>query len=206
MNKIRVRLKNVDDIELSIVEDKSKGLNDSELWEEFKRGNEEAFITIYNRYFQELCDFGVQYASLDIVEDAVQDVFINLRKKRQKLPIIKKSIRLFLFQCLRNNLFNHLKNSKKFSKIKNPADRFEITLSHQSVIILREEQNLNLKKLDNALAGLSEKQREAIYYYFYKGMSYDELKELVGYKDVKSARNLIYRIIKSLKKNFYSFF
>ena len=51
MNKIRVRLKNVNDIELPIVEDKSNGLNDSELWEEFKRGNEEAFITIYNRYF-----------------------------------------------------------------------------------------------------------------------------------------------------------
>ncbi len=65
---------------------------------------------------------------------------------------------------------------------------------------------IKLQKLDKALASLSERQREAVYYYFYKGMTYEEVRELLDFKDVKSARNLIYKVVETLRKNFPIFF
>lgn len=181
-------------------------LSEPELWEAFKTGDEAAFVTIYNRYFEELCDFGVQYVDLIIVEDAVQDMFIHLRKRRHKLPKIKKTIRLFLFQCLKRRILNILKKEDRTIKKEVPFNRFGITTCHESVIILNEEQQIKLEKLEKALVGLNEKHKEAIYYYFYKGMTYEEVQELLGFRDVKSARNLIYKVIKTLRKSFLNFF
>ncbi|HUH47357.1 MAG TPA: RNA polymerase sigma factor, partial [Arenibacter sp.] len=157
-------------------------LSDKDLWEAFKKGDEGAFIRIYNTYFEVLCDFGVQYVSLNIVEDAVQDLFIDLRKDRLKLPQIKNTILLFLFQCLKRRIFNILRKENRMGKENILDPRFGITPCHESVIILNQEQKLKLERLDKALTGLNERQREAIYYYFYKGMTYDEVKELLGFK------------------------
>lgn len=187
-------------------ENKSDSLSEVELWEAFRIGDEGAFIRIYNTYFEELCDFGIQYVSLNIVEDAIQDLFIDLRRKRSKLPPIKRTIRLFLFQCLKRRILNILKKESKVSQGITFEDRFELTPSHESVIILNQERQMQIEKLDRALAGLNEKQREVVYYYFYKGMSYEEVRELIGFKDVKSVRNLVYKVLGALKRNYLYFF
>ncbi|SFS56043.1 RNA polymerase sigma factor, sigma-70 family [Zhouia amylolytica] len=178
---------------------------DSELWEAFKEGDETAFIKIYNDYFESLCDFGIQFAPLSTVKDAVQDVFIHLRTKRAQLPALKNSIQPFLFQCLKRHLFNLNKKAAK-SNFKLTEDIFEIAVSHESAIILNQEHKVKLERLNRALGKLNAKQREAIYYYFYKEMSYEEVQDLMGFDNVKSARNLIYKIVKKLKQTFLYFF
>lgn len=172
--------------------------DDVALWEAFKRGEEDAFMLIYEQHFQSLCDFGVQIASLNMVEDAVQDMFVSLRKKRGQLPRIKSSIKLFLFQCLKRRLFNMLKKANATNAVKD-SELFSFVPSAETEIILADGKKEQIAKLDKALAGLSQKQREAIYYYFYQNMSYDEVKELLGYDQVKSARSYIYKVIKSLR-------
>lgn len=175
------------------------------LWSNFIGGDEDAFIGIYNLYFKDLCDFGVQFAPVCLVEDAVQDMFIDLRKKRNVLPFINKSLRSFLFQCLKRRLFNMLKKQKKIQNGIMSEHCFEIVPHHESVIILNQEHKEKLEKLHKAMADLNAKHREAIYYYFYKGMGYEEVQELLGFQDVKSARNLIYKVIKVLRKSFLLF-
>lgn len=191
---------------IPLEENKYDSLSGIELWEAFKIGDEGAFIRIYNTYFEELCDFGVQYAPLNIVEDAVQDLFIDLRNRRNRLPRIKKTIRLFLFQCIKRRILNILKKENKIHKENTSHPRFEIIPSHESVIILNQDRQIQFEKLDRALAGLNERQREAVYYFFYKGMSYEEVRELIGFRDVKSVRNLIYKVIGMLRKSFLFFF
>lgn len=188
-------------------EDKKYGpLNEAELWEAFKVGDEGAFMRIYNTYFEYLCDFGVQYASLDIVEDAVQDLFIDLRKRRDKLPPIKNSILLFLFQCLKRRILNILKKEKRAGDKITSDIAFGISPSQETVIILNQEQQIRVERLNRALANLNDRQREAIYYYFYKGMVYEDVREMLGFKNVKSARNFIYKVVGALRKNFLIFF
>ncbi|HZJ19586.1 MAG TPA: RNA polymerase sigma factor [Pricia sp.] len=187
---------------VSIEEDKWNSLNDLELWSAFTRGNEGAFIKIYNDYFKELCDFGVQYAPISLIEDAVQNLFIDLRKRRDKLPKLQKSIRLFLFQCLKRRVFNMSKKNKIRCRGEVGEQQFGIIPPREDIIILDQVQKEKLEKLDRALAGLKEKHREAIYYYFYKGMAYEEVRDLLGFQDVKCARNLIYKVVGKLRKVF----
>lgn len=181
-------------------------LEEHELWSAFSNGDEGAFIRIYNNYFEELCNFGVQFASINMVEDAVQDLFIDLRRRRSTLPKLKRSIRLFLFQCLKRRIFNMLKKEKHSLSAKMEEQMFEIVQPQEAAIILNQEEKAKLKKLDKELANLNKRHREVIYYYFYMGMSYEEVQELLGFKDVKSARNIVYKVIKKLRKTFLSFF
>lgn len=192
--------------EMCSIGERRKGfreMEDGELWARFKEGDESAFVHIYNEHFEYLCHFGVQYAQLPIVEDCIQDMFIDLRKKREKLPEIRQSIRLFLFQALKRRIFNVLK--KRTANVFPEAIEklnFEITPPHESLLILNQSQKEKLERLDKALEGLNEKQREVVYYFFYKGMSYEEVQKMMGYDHVKSARNMVYRIINMLKKVF----
>ncbi|RNL82608.1 sigma-70 family RNA polymerase sigma factor [Sinomicrobium pectinilyticum] len=169
------------------------------LWARFTAGDEDAFASIYDAYFEELCHFGAQYISLPLAEDCIQDMFIDLRSKREKLPEIRNSIRLFLFQCLKRKILNLKKSAVREVKCPEP---FEIVVSHESLIIFHQEQKERMEKLERALRSLNETQREAVYYYFYKGMSYEDVCQLMGYRHVKSARNLIYKVIKVLRKYF----
>lgn len=181
-------------------------LGDKELWDMFSKGDEGAFIRIYNDYFKELCDFGVQFASISLVEDAIQDLFIDLRHRRSTLPSIKNSIRAFLFQCLKRRIFNMLKKDKYRLLANIPEQVFGIIPSQETTIILNQQENKNFERLAQELSSLNEKHREVIYYYFYKGMTYEEVQEILDFKNVKSVRNLVYKAVKRLRKAFLSFF
>ncbi|MBD8487768.1 sigma-70 family RNA polymerase sigma factor [Echinicola sp. CAU 1574] len=183
----------------------AKGLNGAEdilIWQKFKDGDESAFVYIYNTYFEDLCHFGVQYAQLPIVEDCIQDMFVSLRGKRGQLPDIKHAIRLYLFQALKRRILNVLKKKKPMFSDDLSQYPFEVIPPHESLLIINQSQKDKLSRLDQALRGLNEKQREVVYYFFYKGMSYEEVQNMMGYDHVKSARNMVYRIIKSLQKVF----
>ncbi|WP_200976035.1 RNA polymerase sigma factor [Echinicola sp. 20G] len=187
---------------LSNNKEEFRRLSDAELWSKFKDGDESAFVQIYNAYFEDLCNFGVQYARLPVVEDCVQDMFVDLRRKRTKMPDIKHSIRLFLFQALKRRILNVLKKKRAVLSDDLSQHPFEVIPPHESLLIINQSQKDKLTRLDQALSGLNDKQREAVYYFFYKGMSYEEVQKMMGYDHVKSARNMIYKIIKSLKKVF----
>ncbi|UGU17490.1 sigma-70 family RNA polymerase sigma factor [Sinomicrobium kalidii] len=185
---------------ISSLPDKKPEIPDEkQTWERFLEGDEGAFIAIYDTYFEELCHFGIQYVSLTQVEDCIQDLFIDLRQKRKKLPGIKNSIRLFLFQCLKRRILNLKKGNRREGVF---HESFEFSLPHESLVIFHQEQKERMEKLDRALRSLDAKQREAVYYYFYKGMDYGEIRKLMGYRNVKSVRNLIYRVVKVLRTHF----
>lgn len=62
------------------------GMEESRLWDAFRTGNEEAFITIYKQYANVLFNFGCQLTmDHDLVKDTLQDFFIYLRHKRNGL-------------------------------------------------------------------------------------------------------------------------
>ena len=54
-------------------------MTDVELFRLIQERNKEALETVFNRYYESLCRFGLTYESkLDIVEEKVADVFIQL--------------------------------------------------------------------------------------------------------------------------------
>ncbi|MCK5371360.1 MAG: sigma-70 family RNA polymerase sigma factor, partial [Cyclobacteriaceae bacterium] len=49
------------------------------------------------------------------------------------------------------------------------------------------------------------RQKEAVIYFYYEGMSYQEIADIMGLQKVKSARKLIYRAIEALRKDLLGF-
>jgi DNA-directed RNA polymerase specialized sigma24 family protein len=44
------------------------------------------------------------------------------------------------------------------------------------------------------------RKKEALYYFYYEGLSYEQIKEMMELSHIKSARNLVYEAISYLRE------
>jgi len=91
-------------------------LNDLFLIGELKRGNKVVFDYIFNYYYSSLCAFSMQYINdHEMVEDLVQDLFVNLWSEAPNLNV-KSSLKSYLFTSVRNRCLDFLKHRKVTEK------------------------------------------------------------------------------------------
>jgi len=76
---------------------------------------------------------------------------------------------------------------------------FEIEISTEQKIIDEQIKSDNKKKLKEVIKLLTNRQREAIYCLYYEDLNYEEIKELMGFTNIRSARNLIYKALNHMK-------
>lgn len=174
---------------------------DKDLWNQFRKGDEGAFIEIYKSYTNILFNFGCQICDdREIVKDCLQDFFIYIREKRSKLSETD-SIKLYLIKSFRRKIIDYLKKrNNETKKHISTFIEFPIELSHESVYIQRQLENQKLNKLEKALVNLDVKEREAIYHFYYENLSYTQIAEIFEFSHVSSARRLIYRALAHLRQ------
>lgn len=175
--------------------------SDLYIWKEFKNNNESAFIYIYSKYFAMLVNYGHQLTSeSQLVEDCIQDLFIDLRKNRQNLTSNNVSIKLYLFKALKRRVIEVRRKSRKivFEAIP-PHKEFEIEPSVEAHLIQDQIKEDHIALVKNALSQLTDRQREALYYLYYENLSYAEIQDLMGMDHIRSVRNLVYKAVNALK-------
>ncbi|MBL3655248.1 RNA polymerase sigma factor [Fulvivirga sediminis] len=177
-------------------------LPDEKVWDEFRKGSESAFIAIYNSYFQILYNYGRQLSGdKELIKDCIQNTFITIRKSRRKLPAVL-SVQAYLIKSFRNNLLRELKKSnRKISNEAAPLD-FDLQASAEHILIEKQIQESQIRKMEESINQLSSRQKEAIYYYYYNNLTYLEIKDIMGFKSIEATRNLLYRAISTLRKFF----
>lgn len=175
--------------------------SDEEIWNAFRDGNDEAFAYMYRKYVRLLLNYGCQIVqNREMVMDAIQDTFEYLRKKRKKLGYTN-SIKPYLYKSLRRAVLMKVKKNKEKIKAEQQAyEGFQISLSHESVLIDRQMNREMLDKLEKAFNKLPTGQKEAVLMYYYEGFSYEEIAGILEIKSVRNARKLIYRAVDNLKK------
>lgn len=180
-----------------VTEDKS----DSQLWAEFVSGKSQAFRAIYDSHIQSLFQFGSHFTKNDeLIRDCIHDVFLDLYKYRPNLKATN-NIKLYLFVALRRKLFRILSEKGRFISLDEEGPSFSYYLSSSAENEAESELlTLKIDWLEKAMLKLSNRQREAIYLRFVKGMSYEELSEILQ-MNYQSARNLIFRSIEKLREN-----
>src|SRR5690554_2564090 len=177
----------------SAIENQNK--DEGVIWEAFKEGNESAFIFIYETYFDQLFLYGNQFTrNEDIVKDAIQDLFIELRKSRSRLGRTD-SIKFYLYKSLKRLIIKESRQWFNQCAEINSEKAFDFTFSHERVLIDRQLDEEKAAALNKALQSLAPRQREIIYYFYYEGMSYQQIQELMGMSHVRSARNLLYKAL-----------
>ncbi|MFY0690014.1 MAG: sigma-70 family RNA polymerase sigma factor [Cyclobacteriaceae bacterium] len=174
--------------------------SDAEIWKSFKKGNDEAFIKIYEQYFEILYTYGYQFTrDKGLIEDSVQDLFIYIRKNRASLSDTS-SIKFYLFKALRNRLIRSIERQKKIVPSElNEAFDFQVNISFETKLIKAQIDEQAKLSLLRAFEKLSPRQREIIIYYYYEELSYEQIADLMDLSKVKYARDLLYRAIDSLR-------
>jgi RNA polymerase sigma factor (sigma-70 family) len=174
-------------------------LTDSEVWSQFCLGVESAFEYIYKTNFDRLYNYGCQFtADRSLVEDAIHELFIDLRRRRDHLSPTTK-ILPYLYSAFRRKIIR-LRDKERRNQDFKENKCFEITLSVEDKIIRKDIEKEDLQKLQSAVACLTPRQREVIYYFYYENLGYAEIQEILGFENIKSVRNLLYTILKSLRK------
>lgn len=86
-------------------------MTDSDLIALLRKGDDNAFSIIYNRYWGKVCNFSRLYITSDAdIEDIVQQVFLKLWNYRKSLRE-DESFEGFLFIATRNLIFSHIRKS-----------------------------------------------------------------------------------------------
>jgi RNA polymerase sigma factor (sigma-70 family) len=175
---------------------------DAKLWTAFKNGDEAAFIQIYNQYANILFNYGCQFtADRELVKDCLQDFFIYLRKNRTGFSNTSH-VKMYLLKAFKRRVVDYLKKYNRECE-KNESFlfyQFPVELSSETIYINRQIEEEQIQKLNRALKALDAKEREAIYYFYYEGLSYEQIAEIFNFSHVSSARRLIYRGLSQLRK------
>ena len=77
-------------------------------------GKEDAFDEIFRKYFRQLVLFSIKIVkSKDSAEEIVQDLFVTLWSKKEKLQL-KVSVKAYLYRAVYNNSVRYYKNQQQF--------------------------------------------------------------------------------------------
>ena len=151
------------------------------------RNNDEAALNyLFTNYYNRLFRTGLKYgASSDLVEEAIQAVFIDVWQYRQTLGDIV-SFEAYLKGALRKRITKmSLNKSNNLIKINQNTENTEgsendLLLSveaYENVLILQETNELKRQKLINALEQLTPRQKELIVLRYFEEMNYADIAE-----------------------------
>ncbi|WP_445587022.1 RNA polymerase sigma factor [Sunxiuqinia sp. A32] len=197
------RIENPDFKTISRGSESYGNLSDQSVWKAFKQGDESAYEFMYRKYFSDLINYGHQFTKNDqLLEDCVQDLFIDLKRNRKNLTSQNTSIKYYLLKSLKRRILEYRKKDERLTReqVDNHID-FEIVLPVESLIIEKQIKESKLKELEKAMESLTTRQREVLYYMFYVGLSYEEIKDIMGFEHVRSVRNVFYKAISGLKNS-----
>jgi len=180
--------------------------SDKEVWASFKSGDEAAFNYIYRKHVLDLYNYGMQVCQNDeLVRDCLQKMFVNLRKTQSRLGDVQR-IKGYLFTVFQRDLFKEIKKEKKNSKyiipLEEEQDSFFIESCHETKLIAEEFASEKKEELAKALNKLPTRQRQAILMLYQEELSYKEIADIMEFREVKTARTLVYRAMGKLKELF----
>ena len=187
MNELRLRKDNSSDITL---------------WNQLRSGDEEAFSSLFERYYSTLVNYGkTLMTGEDLVKDCVQDVFVDIWTYRYKLneAIVVKA---YLLSSVRKRIARLHHREHIFSNIKQiDSLEFLFDFSIEDRLIADETTAKKVEQLNKSINQLSDRQKEAIYLRYHQGLSVEQVAEVLNL-NYQSTKNLLHRAILQLRRDF----
>jgi len=184
--------------ELKLHKDNS---SDIALWTQVRLGDEEAFSSLFERYYSTLVNYGkTLMTGEDRVKDCVQDVFVDIWTYRYKLneAIVVKA---YLLSSVRKRIARLHHREHIFSNIKNiDSLEFLFDFSIEDRLIADETTAKKVEQLNKSINQLSDRQKEAIYLRYHHGLTVDQVADVLNL-NYQSTKNLLHRAILQLRKD-----
>ncbi len=178
---------------------------DAQLWQAFKRGDQEALSVMYRRYVRTLFNYGTRLTTNDgLIEDCIQDLFIEIWRNRANLADTD-SIKYYLFRALRRKI---ARKYQQLTRHEQPGDLPEAydgeTVSpFEAQWVWEETVEARREHLQEAFTHLSKRQREVLFLRYYENLSHQEIASIMSLTP-QSVYNLIHRTLSTLKEHISS--
>uniref|UniRef100_UPI0032180E84 RNA polymerase sigma-70 factor n=1 Tax=uncultured Draconibacterium sp. TaxID=1573823 RepID=UPI0032180E84 len=176
---------------------------ENNLFEKIQKGDEKAFEHLFKMYYSHLCAFATNIIEDEIAaEEIVQDFFVKLWEKRNKLTI-EISVKRYLFRSVKNLCFNLIKhNNVKLQHAKQITAEAENTNYHDQFV----EVDL-ASKIEESIESLPEKRREIFRLSRQEGLKYREIAEKlkISVKTVEVQMGLALKTLRDKLKHYNTF-
>jgi RNA polymerase sigma-70 factor (ECF subfamily) len=174
-------------------------ITDELLLQKAGRGDQAAFLELYNRYRDPIFRFAYRLlGSVEIAEDVTHDCFLSLIRKPENFRPERASLKTYLYAAARNLALKHfrdqgretgldeVKEEPKESPRRGPLRR-----------LLDEELAAHVKEAVFSLPAL---QREALILFEYEGLSLNHVAEIAG-TDSGAIKARLYRAREGLRRS-----
>ncbi len=150
--------------------------NNIEILKLITQGNQEAFETLYKRYWLDLYDSAYKRLKNAMqAEDIVQEVFVSLWLRRKDLKI--DNLQAYLYTAVKFKVFNYIERNRSYESFFNPLVEIALSsVSPDSSIIEKELHEL----LTAYINTLSEKKREIFRLHIFEQKTTKEISEVLG--------------------------
>ena len=175
-------------------------ISDEQLWEKVRQEDREAYQQLYSKYLSSLYQYGYKMVSdKAIVNDHIQDLFIDLWKYKATLSRIK-NVKHYLFRSLRNRIIKEKSQNRCIVQdMERHYGNTLMVLSFEDKIIERQTRSATTRKLQQAFLVLSKRQQEVINLLFYEQFSYEEVAGIM-HINVRSVYTLAWKSLSVLRK------
>jgi len=178
-------------------------MNDSDLWSSFRSGDETAFSMLYKSHIEILYRYGHKLtADTQLVEDSIQDMFIELWNSRKRLSDTD-SIKYYLFRILRRKITQHPLNRNvagagvEAEKVDALEHRF-FSVSAESELIDIESELGRSRMLGRALTQLPARQQEVVNLRYYHEFNHQQIADIMNIS-LQSVHNTLQKSMKGLR-------
>jgi len=171
--------------------------SDAEIWKEIKQDHQGALSELFYRYSDLLLSYCLTITQdRDLIKDCIQELFLDIWKRRDKLAEVEK-VKYYLLSVIRRILLRRLKADERKLQIELPHLETSSRSEESKTIEKESLQNQQLYMAEK-INLLPERQKEVIYLRYYLGMSHDEICEIMDIRK-QAAWNLLSRAIKKLR-------
>ena len=176
--------------------------DENALWNEIRNGNVLALGEVYDIYIDDLFSYGMKFSEdRNHVMDCIHDLFLDLYKYQSKLAETD-NIKYYLLRSLQRKINRRHKSKLTYFTNGMPAQNGQRSHmpSPEEELIALESEWLTSRSLLKATEFLTQRQQKGLSLRFYEKRSYEEIAEIMN-TSVETSRTIIYRAIKSLRKN-----
>ena len=181
-------------------------MDERQLWLRFIDGDDKAGEQIFRCYADALFAYGMRMCrQREEVKDAIQDLFLKMLHRRQSLAPVD-SVRAYLYVAFRRILVASW-SGRHDSTISIDANErvafFVEAMSCEDPSSAHADDDLSLihdKALTQAIASLTERQKEAIYLYYIHNIDMQDIAHIME-MNYQSVRNLLHRAMVKLRQS-----
>ncbi|TAE30800.1 MAG: sigma-70 family RNA polymerase sigma factor [Cytophagales bacterium] len=171
-------------------------------WQQIRLGDRVAFGQFVENQYNRLYDYGHRFTrDSDLVRDCIQDLFLSLWEKRDRLPDVQSS-QAYALTALRNGILKTVTRQPEQFALDGVSALLPSEPAPDEQWMEDETTQTNSTRLQRLLAQLTDRQREVLYLKFYQNLPHETIADLLS-MERQSVANLLHRALKELKHHWW---